>query len=277
MNIRTIEITRPRAFNNPPQIGEYTVPVVRDNDRGTVVIAKRADDETATHGFLVSSDEADGDALKAGLDTLKSTIEIATQDIATKAKDVHPHRMAATAFETYVRLCRRSFKDTVGAVRKMNGHAVTGRKEFVDVHVVNQSVAASISGQFALMDQAAILQSIDTMSADQLAVLLTMRGLVDLPDRIWRDVQIRYVVQANLAGERSDGVGIAAKQPSLDDPAAIGLDEALLHEWAEARFKSFEKRIDRADEIAGSLKNMCSVLAVACDKSADEIWSALYD
>lgn len=277
MNILPNQIPRPRAFNNPSAVGEYLVPVVRENERGTVISAQRHSDDNAAFAFLPFPEDKDSDALKTHLDTLKNIISIATDEIAVKAKDVHPNRMAETAFEIYTKLCRRPFKDTVSELQATKRRAISGKTEFVDQHTVNQSIASAISVRFAAMDLAAILQTIDGMNADQLAVLLSMRGLIDLPERTWRDVSVRYVIQANLAGERSDGVGVAAKEPSFDDPAAIGLDEGLLEQWADARFKSFENLEVRADEIAASLKQVCAALAVACDKSPAEMWSALYD
>ncbi|MFZ7093700.1 hypothetical protein [Primorskyibacter sp. 2E233] len=277
MNILRNQFAPPRAFNNPPPVGEYLVPIVRDNEHGTVISVQRAGADNPAFGFLPFPEDRDSDALKTHLDTLKNTIGISTVAIATKAKDVHPHRMAETALQVITTNCRRSFKDTVSALQAMKRQAATGRKEFVDLHVVNPSIAPAISARFVAMDQPAILQTIATMGADQLAVLLSMRGLINLPDEIWRDVQIRYVIQANLSGERSDGVGIAAKQPSLDDPAAIGIDQSIVAEWAEARMKFFDQQESRVDDVAASLKNICAVLAVACDKTPNDLWSALYE
>lgn len=276
MNISANQFRPPRAFNNPPAVGEYLVPVVRDNERGIVISAQRAGQDNPAFGFLPFPEDRDSENLKSHLDTLKNTISISTVAIATKAKDVHPHRMAETALQVITTNCRRSFKDTITALQAMKRHAVTGRKEFVDLHIVNPSIASAISARFVAMDQQSIMQSIATMNADQLAVLQTMRGLITLPDDMWRNVQIRYVIQANLAGDRSDGVGIASKQPSLNDPAAIGVDENVVAEWAEARMKFFDLQENRVDELSAALKNVCAVLAVACDKSPDAIWYALY-
>ncbi|MHC0054140.1 hypothetical protein [Actibacterium sp. D379-3] len=267
----------PRAFNNPPAVGEYLVPVVRDNERGIVISAQRTGEDNPAFSFLPFPENRDSDALKTHLDTLKNTIGLSAVAIAAKAKDVHPQRMPETALQVITTNCRRSFKDTITALQAMKRHAVTGRQEFVDLHIVNPSIASAISARFVAMDQPAILQTIATMGADQLAVLLSMRGLIKLPDDMWRPVQIRYVIQANLSGARSDGVGIAAKQPSLDDPAAIGVDENVVAEWAEARMKFFDQQENRIDDVAASLKNICAVLAVACDKAPDAIWSALYE
>lgn len=276
MMIQPNQITPPRAFNNPPPVGEYLVPVVRDNEQGTVISAQRVGDDNAAFGFLPFPEERDSENLKSHLDTLKNTISISTVAIAAKAKDVHPQRMPETALQIITSNCRRSFKDTVSALQAMKRHAVTGRKDYVDLHVVNPSIASAISARFVAMDQQSIMQSIATMNADQLAVLLSMRGLITLPDEIWRDVEIRYVIHANLSGERSDGVGIAAKQPSLDDPAAIGIDQSIVAEWAEARMKFFDQQNGRVDDVAASLRNICAVLSVACDKAPNDIWDALY-
>jgi hypothetical protein len=277
MTIQTNQFAPPRAFNNPPAVGEYLVPVVRDTEQGKVISAQRIRDDNPAFGFLPFPEDRDSENLKSHLDTLKNTIGISTVAIADKAKDVHPQRMPETSLQIITSNCRRSFKDTVSALQAMKRHAVTGRKEFVDLHIVNPSIASAISTRFVAMDQPAILQTIATMGADQLAVLLSMRGLINLPDEIWRDVQIRYVIQANLSGERSDGLGIAAKQPSLDEPAAIGIDENAIAEWAEARMKFYDQQESRVDDVAASLKNICAVLAVACDKAPNDLWTALYE
>jgi len=277
MTMQTNQFAPPRAFNNPPPVGEYLVPVVRGNGQGTVISAQRVGDDNPAFGFLPFPEDRDSENLKSHLDTLKNTIGISTVAIANKAKDVHPQRMPETALQIIATNCRRSFKDTVAALQAMKRHAITGRKEFVDLHIVNPSIASAISARFVAMDQPAILQTIATMGADQLAVLLSMRGLISLPTELWRDVQIRYVIQANLSGERSDGIGIAAKQPSLDEPAAIGIDENVVAEWVEARMKFFDQQESRVDDVAASLKNICAVLAVACDKSPDSMWVALHE
>lgn len=276
MNTQTIQITPPRAFSNPPAAGEYAVPTVRNDQGGTVISAQRSPTENPVFGFLPLGADGDSPALKSHLETLNNCIELATAAIAAKAKDVHPQRMPETAYQIVVNHCCRSFKDTIVALQEMKRNADTGRKEFVDLHTVNSSIAAPIAAYFVSMERTAILQTIVSMDANQLAVLLAMRGLVELPDDIWRDIQIRYVITANLAGDRSDGVAIAAKKPSLDDPAAIGVDKNIVTKWAEARMKYFDKQENRVDEVAATMQNICTVLAVACDKSPNEIWLALY-
>lgn len=267
--------TPPRAFATPA-IGEYKVPVVRDDERGIVISAKRAQEEKPTFGFLPNPSEIDSSELSKHLETLKNTIGIASAVIAKKASDVHPHRMPETAFEIYRSHCRQSFRDTVTAIREMKQGAQNGRKAFVDAHLVNPSIAAVIGAHIAALDHVALMSKIAILSADQLAVLLVLRGVVSLPEEVWKEVEVAYVIAANLSGDRSDGVRISAKTPSLNDPAAMGIDETLLAEWTNARFKSFQRRVDRAEEVAISLRNICAVLAAACEKQPQDIWDALF-
>ncbi|WP_139214957.1 hypothetical protein [Palleronia marisminoris] len=260
----------PQVFDNSP-LNDYPVPQVRNIDGGTLITSQ------GTNAFILAPHPNDTEELKKTLEFFGNATTIAANDIAAAAKDRHPARMYEAAFEITVRIMRRPFKELVSALINQKQTAQNDLRKLFEAHTVIASRAAAIANSLLAMDANQVMTRVPSMSADQLATLLNLRNLIALPDDMWRSVEMKYVVAANFDGERTLGATQFAKKPSLEEPAASGVDKGQLANWVEARMALLEATEARVSEISTMLQRYCAVVAATTDKQPFEIWAALYE
>lgn len=123
---------------------------------------------------------------------------------------------------------------------------------------------------------ASIADRIAKADANALSVLLSLRGVIDLPSDLWTEIEIRYIVAAAMNGERPAIATMFGLSPSFNEPSATGLDADAIEQFSRDALAAHDRFNDRIDLVSASLQNFCAMLSVSADgKSPSDVWDML--
>lgn len=214
------------------------------------------------------------DPLFEEMNPLSGALKSFATETSRLVSTYHPSKIADKIIEKIESIVRPPFKKTIETARALKRQRSEGYLQITRLHDVDPSIAAAVAPMWINASVTEIGNRAKNANADALAVLLRMRGLVDVPTGLWDEITRRYVIAAIVEGKRTEA-SLFERKPSLENPFSTGINPKAVADQIEFEFENFRKRGERIEEIGSSLQQIATVLAAMTGKHPKDIFELL--
>lgn len=246
---------------------------VIDSDDYANVFSFAVDDRRAT-GMVIRSTDADTPEMRAALDGLNAGMVDFTEKATVHAMELHPARLSAAQRASAARILPQPFK----ALQKTGTASRQSRTEWLhsmnQVHNVDPAIATALTPGWMNATLTQVAERTKTANSDALAVLISMRSLIEIPDEMWQLITRRYIAIAITEGKMDGG----SSYPKIQTPAqafATGINAASVIQTVNDQFDQFDQRGERLDDIEASIGGLVALIATATEQNIVETWAML--
>ena len=246
--------------------------VLHTDGYGTALSVARGDRKAA--GMVFRGDDHDAPNMHAALEGLSAGMTAFVEQAAKDAANVHPTRLSSALMASAARILPHPFR----AVIKAGVEARQSRAEWLhrreQVHVVAPATINALTSTWMAATLGQIAERTKTANADALAVLLTIRDVIEIPPEMWSEIIHRYIATAIIEGKRPGGHEFPKLQ-SPETPFATGVDRDAVFKNEGEIFGKYEALGDRLEDIEASISGLVALIATATEASIAETWMML--